>query len=108
MTNLLNLYVTPNFYYQPPSATNPWSSLVTFVGGDYLVSDMGIQITGATPTTGWTILGLPTIYALANGFTVAGNNANAVFLRVDVEGEPAANPVGYNLYNGIYFEVSVS
>jgi hypothetical protein len=105
LTNLPNLYVTPvNFYYQPPSATNPWSSLVAFVGGDFLVSNMGIQITGATPTTGWTILGLPTIYALAHGFVIVGTNANAVFLRVDVEGQPAAYPPGYNLFNGIYFE----
>lgn len=105
LTNLPNLYVTPvNFYYQAPSTTNPWPSLVAFVGGDFLVSEMGIRITGSTPTTGWTIFGLPTIYALAHGFVILGKNANATFSRVDVEGEPAPNPAGYNLYNGVYVE----
>jgi hypothetical protein len=74
------------------------------VDGDFLVSDMGIQISGATPTAGWTILGLPTIYALAHGFVIVGTNANAAFFRVDVEGQPAAKPFSYNLLNGIYFE----
>jgi hypothetical protein len=106
LTNLPNLYVTPvNMYYQTPSAANPWPSLVSFVGGDFLVSDIGMKITGAAPTTGWTMYGLPTLYDLALGFAVLGTTANAVFSRVDVEGQYAANPVcNYNLYNGIYFE----
>jgi hypothetical protein len=106
LTNLPNLYVTPfNMYYQPPSAANPWPSLVSFVDGDFLVSDIGMKITGAVPTTGWTIYGLPTLYDLALGFTVLGTTSNAVFSRVDIEGEVAPNPVcNYNLYNGIGFE----
>jgi hypothetical protein len=105
LTNLPNLYVTPvNAYYQAPSASNPSPNLVSFVGGDFLVSDMGIQITGSAPTTGWTIFGLPSLYDLANGFAVLGTYAKAVFSHVDVEGQYAPNPVAnYNLYNGISF-----
>lgn len=106
LTNLPDLYVTPvNMYYKAPSAANPWPNLVSFVGGDFLVSDIGMKITGSAPTTGWTIYGLPTLYDLANGFAVLGTTANAVFSRVDVEGEVAPNPASnYNLYNGVYFE----
>jgi hypothetical protein len=106
LTNLPNLHVTPvDMYDYPPSATNPWPSLVSFVGGSFQVSDVGIHITGATPTTGWTIFGFPTLYDLAHGFAVLGTTANASFSRVDVEGEYSPNPVcNYNLYNGIYFE----
>jgi hypothetical protein len=106
LTNLPNLYVTPaDMYFQPPSPSNPWPSLVSFVDGDFQVSNVGIHITGTTPTTGWTIFGLPTLNDLAIGFAVLGARANAIFSRVDVEGEYAPNPVcNYNLYNGIYFE----
>jgi hypothetical protein len=111
LTNLPNLYVTPvNMYYQAPSAANPWPSLVSFVGGDFQVSDMGIRITGATPTTGWTIFGLPTLYSLAHGFVVLGTSANASFSRVDIEGVCSSKPVcdyalsSLNLFNGIYYE----
>jgi hypothetical protein len=106
LTNLPNLYVTPvNMYFNPPSADNPWPTLVAFVGGDFLVSDLGIRITGARPTTGWSIFGIPTLYEMAHGFVVLGNKANAFFSRVEIEGEPAQNTlVGYNLINGIFFE----
>ncbi len=106
LTNLPNLYVTPvNMYFNPPSADNPWPVLVSFVGGNFWVSDMGIHITGAMPTTGWTIFGLPTLYWMSGGFYVLGTRANAFFSRVDVEGEYAPSATAdYNLGNGIYFE----
>jgi hypothetical protein len=106
LTNLPNLYVTPvNMYFNPPSADNPWPILVTFVGGDFLVSDLGVRITGATPTAGWSIFGLPALYDMSGGFVVLGATANAFFSRVDIQGEYAPNSVSnYNLYNGIYFE----
>jgi hypothetical protein len=106
LTNLPNLYVTlMNVYYQAPSTTNPWPNLFSFVGGDFLVSDMAMRITGTAPTTGWSIFGSPTIYALGNGIAVLGTTANAVFSRVDVEGQYAPNPFyNYNLFNGINFE----
>ena len=106
LTNLPNLYVTlVNWYFNPPSADNPWPSLVAFVGGSFLVSDLGIHITGATPTTGWTVSGLPTLYGMAHGFVVLGSRANAFFSRVDIEGEPTPSAIfPTNLLNAIYFE----
>jgi hypothetical protein len=108
LTNLPNLYVTPvDNSNNLPSAKNPWPSLVSFVGGDFLVSDLGMRITGDKPTTGWTISLFPgpTFYELAIGFAVLGTKANALFLCVNIEGEPAMGTLyGYNLINGIYFE----
>jgi parallel beta-helix repeat protein len=106
LTNLPNLHVTPvNMYFNPPSADNPWPTLVAFVGGNFLVSDLGIRITGARPTTGWSIFGIPTLYEMAHGIVVLGIRANAFFSRVTIEGEPAQNTLlGYNLINGIFFE----
>ena len=44
-------------------------------------------------------------YELLNGFGFAGTRANAIFLRVDIEGELAPNDLsGYNVMNGIQFE----
>lgn len=75
------------------------------MGGNFQVSDLGIHITGTTPTTGWTIFGLPTLYWMAHGFVVLGTRANAVFSRVDVEGEYAPSATAdFNLGNGIFFE----
>ena len=110
LTNLPNLYVNPAFVaiIGPPSASDPWPVLVTFVGGDFVVSDMGMSITGERPTTGWTVPGLPPpleFYELLNGFGFAGTRANAIFLRVDIEGEVVqSNLSGYNVMNGIQFE----
>ena len=110
LTNLPNLYVNPSSLMSntPPSASNPWPLLVTFVGGDFLVSDMGMSITGDKPTTGWTVPGLPPplkFYELLNGFGFTSTRANAIFLRVDIEGELAPNDLsGYNVMNGIEFE----
>ena len=105
--NLPNLYVTQkNFYYNPPSVGNPWPSLFAFVGGDYVISDLSIHISGDNGTTGWTIFGIsPLITELAHGFTVLGDQANARFERILIEGEPTENSAyGYNLINGIFFE----
>ena len=107
VTNLPNLYVTPeNMYFNPPSADNPWPSLLAFVDGDFIVSDLAIHISGDDGTTGWTIFGInPPITELAHGITILGSEANARFERVLIEGEPADNSLlGYNLINAIFFE----
>ena len=106
LVNLPNLNVMPeNMYYNPPSADNPWPSLVAFVGGNFQVSDLAIHITGPAPTTGWSIFGLPTMCEMAHAFVILGDRANAVFARVDIAGEPAERTLtGYNLINGIVFE----
>jgi hypothetical protein len=107
VTNLPNLYVTPeNMYFNPPSADNPWPSLFAFIGGDYIISDLAIHISGDDGTTGWTIFGIsPPITELAHGVAILGDHANARFERVLVEGELAGNSLfGYNLINGIFYE----
>ena len=55
--NLPNLFVTPDnsLLIGPPSAANPWPSLLAFVNGDIAVRDLAIQITGAEPTTPWSL-----------------------------------------------------
>jgi len=107
VTNLPNLYVTPeNFYFNPPSAANPWPSLFVFVQGDFVVSDLAIHISGDDGTTGWTIFGIdPPITELAHGIAILGPYADAKFEDLLVEGEPANNALlGYNLINGIFYE----
>lgn len=105
--NLPNLYVTPvDFYFDAPSADNPWPSLFAFVGGDFVVSDLAIRISGDNGTTGWTIfVGLPTITELAHGIAILGPHADSRFEGLLVEGEAADNSLlGYNLINGIFYE----
>jgi hypothetical protein len=107
LTNLPNLYVTPvDFYFNPPSAANPWPSLYVFVEGDFVLSDLAIHISGDHGTTGWTIFGIdPPITELAHGIAILGPYADAKFEHLLVEGEPADNSLlGYNLINGIFYE----
>ena len=107
VTNLPNLYVTPeNMYFNPPSADNPWPSLFAFVGGDFTVSDLSIHIRGDNGTTGWTIFGIdPPITELAHGVVILGPEANAQFEHVLVEGEQIENSLlGYNPINGVFYE----
>jgi len=102
-----NLYVTPvDMYLNPPSPSNPWPSLFSFVDGNYYIADMALRITGDNPTTGWTIFGIdPPLKELAIGIAVLGSEAHVEVNRVSIEGEPLENSFyGYNLINGIYFE----
>jgi len=109
--NLPNLYVTPeNVVYNPPSAANPWPSIITFVNGEIEVSDLAIHIVGEDTTTGWTIFGIdPPIIALAIGIGFLGTEADVLVERILVEGEPMeGSQFGYdNVFNGIYFEGAI-
>jgi len=107
VTNLPNLYVTPvDMFLNPPSADNPWPSLFAFVNGDFVISDLGIDINGNNGTTGWSILGIePPITELAHAFVILGTEANSRVERILIEGEPMEDSIyGYNLINGVYFE----
>ena len=109
LVNLPNLYVTPtDMYFQPPSAENPWPTLLAFVNGDFSIADLSVQITGEEPTTGWSIFGIqPPIKEMAGAIYILGTQTNAVIENVGIYGETVDNPDswwGYNLINGIFFE----
>jgi hypothetical protein len=105
--NLQNIYVTPvDFYFDLPSATNPWPGLFSFVDGEFEISDLSIHIVGESPTTGWTIQGVdPPLKELACAIVVIGTEAYVKVDNVFVAGEMLENSYfGYNLINGIFFE----
>ena len=110
LTNISRpVFVTPNFIDNGPSETNPWASMLAFVGGSFTISDLSISITGTAPTTGWTALGLGPIYAYAHGIVILGDNvartADAVIERVGMQAEDApADLFGVNLVNGVFYE----
>jgi hypothetical protein len=112
------LYVTyTDFFLNPPtpeSGSNPWPSILAFVGGDIVISDLSFYTTENSWTTGWTWTGLGlTVYELAQAFVVVGpvvsgqnyTEANAEVYRVRVEGLPRDGTLyGYNVITGIYYE----
>lgn len=107
--NLPNLYVTPvDMYYEPPSAENPWPSLISFINGTFTISDLAIYIVGQEPTTGWSIFGIdPPLTEMAIGIVILGSEAHVRAENILVQGEVATNPdswFGYNTINGIFFE----
>lgn len=106
VTNLPGLYVTPeNVIFDPPSAANPWPTLIAFLEGDFAVSDLAFHIQGQNLTTGWSIFGSPPIMELAHAMVVLGGQADARVEHVLIEGEPMENSLfGFNLINGIYYE----
>jgi hypothetical protein len=107
VTNLPNLYVTPvDVIFNPPSVGNPWPSLISFVEGDFTISDLAIHIQGENTTQGWSIFGIsPPIIELAQAVLIIGDQANARIERVLVEGQAMQNSLlGYNLINGICYE----
>lgn len=108
VTNLPNLYVTPvdMFMYGLPSMNNPWPSLISFINGDFVISDLALHITGDNATTGWSIFGIdPPIIELAHGIVILGTHADAMVERILIQGELMVNSfTGYSLLNGIYFE----
>jgi len=107
ITNLPNLYVTPqDVYIAPPSPENPWPALFAFVDGNIAISDLAILVKGDNPTTGWSFFGIePPPTELALGIAILGTRANVRAERILIEGEAMENSLyGYNLINGIYFE----
>ena len=105
--NLPDLKVTPvDMYINPPSATNPWPSLFSFVNGKIYVANLDLHIKGATPTVGWTIFGIdPPLKELALGIAFLGIKTDAYVENILVEGEPLEGSLfGYNLINGVFFE----
>jgi hypothetical protein len=108
--NLPNLFVTPDnsLLIGPPSAANPWPSLLAFVNGDIAVRDLAIQITGAEPTTPWSLSLVGAVgpfKVLAHAIVIVGTHADVRVSGVSISGSTSSDPFyGINLYNGIFFE----
>jgi hypothetical protein len=106
VTNLPDLDVTPeDVIFDLPSPTNRWPDLVSFVEGDFAISDMAFQIKGDQPTLPWTIFGIdPPLRVLSAAVLVTGEQVSARIERVLVEGEPMPETMfGYNLINGTVY-----
>jgi hypothetical protein len=108
---LPELPVTVGFSDQAPCKPNPttclWPSLIIFVDGDILVSDMAIEITAVPSTTPY-FIGDWQVAALIDAVRVMGqyNRTNASVKRVIVSGMPDRSDTsffGFNLINGILF-----
>lgn len=105
MVNLPALQFSEYYWDAMPSSSNPWPSLLAFVGGDFEVSDLAIRIVGEEPMAPPESLSLYT--ALSEAILIIGTEANASFERITVEGEAETNPsvfgFGSNVNNGIYY-----
>ena len=90
----------------PPSAANPWPSLMAFIDGEFQVSDLSIEIHGTDVTTPWTVYGIdPPIRALAHGVVILGTRAQASFVRVSLTSVLSPDAFcGANVGNGLMFE----
>jgi len=79
---------TGNVLMSPPSRANLWPALMTFVDGDFTVSDLTIRIKGPQVTTApWSFGGLlDAENALAGEIIVTGSKADASFTRLTIEG----------------------
>lgn len=86
----------------PPTPTAAWPVLITFLGGDFTVSDLTVRIPGSPATEPWVYLGGSTFQELI-AILVTGDRANATFERVDVEGAPGSF-FGHNIIFGIAYE----
>jgi hypothetical protein len=76
--------------------------LISFVDGDFKVSNLAIRIAGQAPTTGWSQWDWPTWYEMVAGIGIYGEEAHAQISHVWVEGEPSDTSIfDYNLFNGI-------
>lgn len=93
----------------PPGGENPWPSLISFIGGDFSISDLTIRVLDPAPTTGWTVFGLDQFFGLfktlAGEIYVVGLSAHAAFERIAFVGKntPSDPLFGNNVYNAIFF-----
>jgi len=102
--NLPDLAVAPDCWLNPPSAANPWPMLFSFVGGDLAIYGLAVHVVGGAPMLPW---GDPVdpLDEMVCAVMVVGREAYAEVHHVLMEGEVSEHsPIGYNLFNGIYFE----
>jgi parallel beta-helix repeat protein len=106
---LPNLRVTTDYPYfddHPPSASNPWPNLFTFVNGSYLVSGMTLIEPYAVPTQGYWVNGGGFADALFAFIHITGAHANAAVDHIKLVGAPGdfstGGPILFNAINGIF------
>jgi hypothetical protein len=98
------------FAFSPPSAKNPWPTLLALVDGEITVRDLAIQIVGNKPIDPpWVVPDFfgpgkdAEIFSLSGAIGAAGSHVNLRVSRVSVSGEfaPEDKIFGFNVYNGI-------
>jgi hypothetical protein len=94
-------HATPWPWAALPTPTAPWPVLITFLGGDFVLSDVTVRIPGSPATQPWVNLGSTLQELIA--IQVAGDRANALFERVDVVGARGTF-FGFNIIFGIAYE----
>ena len=96
-----------------PAGKNAWPILLTFDGGDVVVSDLAIQIVGDAPTKPWTLSAIfgpsppaPTLTILQGPIGATGTNPQLRVSRVSLSGQDLdpldPSPV-INVENGVNF-----
>lgn len=104
ITNLPDLYVTPDIATIPPSPDHPWPCLFTFIDSDVDLTNLAIRILGENPTTDWYIGDFGPFNQFGNGVLFSGTEAHVRVSNIMLEGERSAtSPIGYNVFNGIQF-----
>jgi len=91
-----------NLEDNPPSRTNKYPILMTFLAGDITVSDIGFKVTAYNPTTPWWYGGLGPNQTWMEGFVgvVSSTTANLLIQRVEFEGAPGPPYGETNVNNG--------
>lgn len=94
----------PTPWFADPTPEEPWPVLVTFLDGDFVVSDMSVRIPDYPVTEPWDYYGV-TLHEILVFFVAGGRtyHADATFDRVDVEGGPGPF-YGYNLIWAFAYE----
>jgi hypothetical protein len=71
---------------KPPSASNRWPALLTFVDGDFTVADLAIRMKGPKTSTGFSFFGSWFENLIIAEIVVTGSKADASFQRLAIEG----------------------
>jgi hypothetical protein len=86
LSNRGPLKVADDVIMNPPSASNLWPSLLTFVDGDFTVSDLGIRMRGPLVAAPWSFFGSIFENVVLGEIIVTGTHADASFERIAIEG----------------------
>jgi hypothetical protein len=105
IVNLPDLPVIPDIETIPPSPDNPWPNLFIFIDSDVTLSNMAIHIFGENPVGPWSVGDFGPVNQFGAAIIVSGTESHFNVSHISLEGEQSStSPVGYNVFNGIYFE----